>query len=80
MKKGNKGLGHVAFALLVIGGVNWGLVGAFDFNLVNVVFGSVAWLETTVYILVGLSALYVASIGCACCKKDSSCKGGKCCK
>jgi len=46
----------IAFILLVIGGLNWGLF-AFDFNLVSYIFGSVAWLEQLVYILVSLSAL-----------------------
>jgi len=47
-----------AFILANIGAINWGLVGAFDWNLVNVVLGSVAWLETAVYIIVGLCGLY----------------------
>jgi uncharacterized protein len=44
--------------LLVIGGLNWGLVGAFDWNLVNALFGSWMWLERLVYVLVGLAALH----------------------
>lgn len=43
--------------LLVIGGLNWGLVGLFDFNLVSALLGQSA-LSSLVYILVGLSALY----------------------
>lgn len=43
--------------LLVIGGLNWGLVGLFDFNVVSALFGQSA-LASMVYILVGLSALY----------------------
>lgn len=54
-----KALHTIAFVLLVVGGLNWGLVGLFDWNLVNAVFGSVAWLEQLVYILVGLSALWL---------------------
>ncbi len=45
--------------LLVVGGLNWGLVGAFDFNLVTTIFGD-TMLTTIVYILVGLSAVLVA--------------------
>ena len=56
MKKLN-GLDWVALVLVVVGGLNWGLV-ALNFNLVNFLFGSWAWLETTVYALVGLSALW----------------------
>lgn len=52
---------HVlTFVLLVVGGLNWGLVGLFNFNLVSLIFGSVPALEKLVYILVGLSALYLA--------------------
>ena len=47
-----------AFVLANIGAINWGLVGAFDWNLVNKILGSVAWLETAVYIIVGLCGLY----------------------
>lgn len=54
----------IAFALLIIGGLNWGLVGLGGFmgsnwNLVSLIFGSWPWLEWTVYILVGLSALWI---------------------
>lgn len=44
--------------LLVIGGLNWGLVGLADFNLVSALFGSGSFLATVVYGLVGFSALY----------------------
>ena len=47
----------IALILIIVGGLNWGLV-AFKFNLVSFLFGSWVWLETTVYALVGLSALW----------------------
>jgi uncharacterized protein len=48
----------VTIVLVVIGAINWGLVGAFGgFNLVEKLFGSVAWLENTIYVLVGLSGI-----------------------
>tara|TARA_Y100000034_G_C6691387_1_gene304449 strand:- start:219 stop:416 length:198 start_codon:yes stop_codon:yes gene_type:complete len=50
----------IALVLLLIGGLNWGLVGAAQFNLVGLIFGSIAWLLNLVYILVGLSAIYIA--------------------
>lgn len=53
-------LDYLAIALLVIGGLNWGLVGLFGFNLVAAIFGAGTLLARAVYILVGLSALYVA--------------------
>lgn len=48
-----------AFALVVVGALNWGLVGLFGVNLVTMVFGSMG-LENIVYILVGASAVYIA--------------------
>jgi hypothetical protein len=51
----------IAIVLVVIGGLNWGLV-VFNFNLVTVLFGSMPWLVTIVYALVGLSAIYLAVI------------------
>ncbi|HEU0081063.1 MAG TPA: DUF378 domain-containing protein [Candidatus Paceibacterota bacterium] len=47
----------IAFILVVVGAINWGLVGIFQWNLVTAIFGSVSWLERLVYILVGLSGL-----------------------
>ena len=47
----------IAFVLLIIGGLNWGLV-AFDYNLVFAIFGYTPVLERIVYILVGISAIY----------------------
>lgn len=58
MKGGNNPLMMLAYILVIVGGLNWGLVGAFDFNLVNAIFGGVVWLEDLVYILVGLAAIY----------------------
>jgi uncharacterized protein len=50
----------VAFALLVVGGLNWGLVGLFQMNLVEALVGSMPTVEMVVYVLVGVSALYLA--------------------
>ena len=52
-------LDWIAWVLVVIGGLNWGLVGAFGFNLVDAIFGSIGWLESLIYILVGISAIYM---------------------
>ncbi|MEK7658653.1 MAG: DUF378 domain-containing protein [Patescibacteria group bacterium] len=54
-------LDMIALVLVVIGGLNWGLV-AFDYNLVGAIFSSIPWLETAVYGLVGLAAVYIAVI------------------
>ena len=58
MKKMN-GLDWSAMILVIVGAVNWGLVGAFNFNLVDVIFGSWPTIVRIVYIIVGLSGLYV---------------------
>jgi uncharacterized membrane protein YuzA (DUF378 family) len=53
-----KTLNIIALALIVIGGLNWGMVGLFDFNLVSALFGVDTFVSNLVYILVGLAALY----------------------
>lgn len=56
----------VAFILVIVGGLNWGLVGLFNFDFVAVLFGHTAIIAKAIYILVGLSALYLlyfATIG-----------------
>ncbi len=60
------GLHKVGCFLVWVGAVNWGLVGAFEFNLVNALLGSVPTVERVVYVLVGLSAL--AMLACRSCK------------
>lgn len=47
----------LAYVLVVVGGLNWGLVGAFDYNLVDSLFGAGSALSRVVYVLVGLAAL-----------------------
>jgi uncharacterized membrane protein YuzA (DUF378 family) len=58
-----KALHMIAWILVIIGGLNWLLVGLGGFfggnwNVVNLIFGSIPWLESLVYVLVGLSAVY----------------------
>ncbi len=52
-------LDWITLILVVVGGLNWGLVGAFDFNLVDAIFGMMPMLSRIIYILVGLSAVYI---------------------
>lgn len=57
-----KSLHGVAFALVIIGGLNWGLFALGNYmggnwNVVNLILGSWSWLENLVYLLVGLSAV-----------------------
>ncbi len=53
-----KAVDIITLILVIIGGINWGLIGAFEYNLVNAIFGGVPVLERIIYILVGLSALW----------------------
>ena len=57
-----KVLDIVVTVLLLIGALNWGLIGFFGFNLVAVIFGETAVFTRVIYAVVGLAALY--EIGC----------------
>lgn len=50
-------LKSLTFALIIIGAVNWGLIGLFEFDLVAKIFGNMTILTRLVYSLVGLSAI-----------------------
>lgn len=52
----------IALVLVIVGGVNWGLVGLFKFNLVEVIFGFAPIIATIVYIIVGIAAIYLAAV------------------
>ena len=53
-----KAVNAIALLLIIVGGLNWGLVGALEFNLVDALFGEGSVLARIVYVLVGLAALY----------------------
>ncbi len=53
-----KPLNILTLALVIVGGLNWGLVGLFSFDLVAAIFGAGSALSRIVYILVGLSAAW----------------------
>ena len=52
-------LGWIAFVLVIIGALNWGLVGFFSYDLVAAIFGDATTMARIVYSLVGLSGLYL---------------------
>ena len=54
-----KTLKWIAFILLIIGGINWGLVGIFSFDLVAKIFGALTIISRVIYTLVGVSAIYL---------------------
>lgn len=53
-----RGINLGTLLLVIVGGLNWGLVGLFDFNLVAALLGDQSMLSRIVYILVGASALW----------------------
>ena len=78
-----KGVNTLALILVVIGAINWGLWGFFQFDLVAYVgHGNTTTLSRVVYCLVGLAGLWsIRHIKCglsSCCKPKG--KGGSCCK
>ncbi|OUP18060.1 DUF378 domain-containing protein [Lachnoclostridium sp. An196] len=57
----NKGLDYFALTIVIIGAVNWGLIGFFQFDLVAWLFGNMSWISRIVYGLVGICGLYLLS-------------------
>jgi len=55
-----KTLNVIALVLIIVGGLNWGLVGLFNFDLVASIFGDMSTLSRVVYSLVGISAVVAA--------------------
>ena len=61
MTKGGKEMkviDKIALILIIIGAINWGLIGIFKFNLVEMIFGDMTMLARLIYILVGISGLW----------------------
>lgn len=48
----------IALVLIIIGAINWGLVGIFNFNLVDSIFGTMSVISRIIYALVGISGLW----------------------
>ena len=48
----------IIYTFLLVGGLNWGLVGLFGLDLVNLLFGSMPAIANLIYVLVGVSAVY----------------------
>lgn len=51
-------LDTIALVLIIIGAINWGLIGLFKFNLVDAIFGTMTLLSRLIYTLVGISGLW----------------------
>jgi len=62
----------VAFFLVFIGALSWGLVGAFDYNIVIQLFGDGTTATTVIYVAIGVAALYTGYVHCTCGKSGKS--------
>lgn len=56
---GSKILDCIALTVVIIGAINWGLIGFFSFDLVAFIFGNMSWISRIVYGLVGIFGLYL---------------------
>ncbi|MBQ8279401.1 MAG: DUF378 domain-containing protein [Roseburia sp.] len=54
-------LDYTLLTLVIIGAINWGLIGFFHFDLVAFIFGEMTWISRIIYAFVGLSGLYACS-------------------
>lgn len=57
-----KWLDNTALVIVIIGAVNWLLIGIFRFDLVAYLFGDLSWLSRSIYTIVGLCGLYLISL------------------
>ncbi len=53
-----KTIDRIALVLIIIGAINWGLIGFFKFNLVDAIFGELSAISRIIYALVGISGLW----------------------
>lgn len=51
----------IALILIIVGAINWGLIGFFEFNLVAAIFGTMSVISRIIYALVGISGIYALS-------------------
>ncbi len=57
-----KAIKILSLILVIVGGLNWGLVGLFNFDLVAAIFGDMSLISRIVYVLVGLGAVVLAGV------------------
>ena len=57
----SKGLDYTLLTIVIIGAINWGLIGFFRFDLVAFLFGDMSWISRIIYAVVGISGLYLLS-------------------
>ncbi|MDD6157036.1 MAG: DUF378 domain-containing protein [Lachnospiraceae bacterium] len=56
-----KWLDYTLLTLAIIGCINWGLIGFFQFDLIKFLFGNMSWFSRIIYAIVGLSGIYLIS-------------------
>ena len=56
-----KALDYTVLTIVLIGAINWGLIGFFDFDLVSTLFGQMSILTRIIYAVVGIGGLYAIS-------------------
>lgn len=71
-------LHKAAWVLVIVGALNWGLVGVAKFNLVFALLGSWPMVERVVYVLVGVAAFAMLAAGKCCVKGSCKCGDGGC--
>ncbi len=57
-----KVIDRIALVLVIIGAINWGLIGFFNFNLVEMIFGNMTIIARIIYALVGISGLWAIKL------------------
>ena len=57
-----KGLDYTILTIAIIGAINWGLVGFFKLDLVNMIFGDMTIISRISYAIIGLCGLYLVSL------------------
>ena len=61
-KMKSKCFDYTMLTLVIIGAINWGLIGFFKFDLVAFLFGQMTWLSRVIYAIIGLCGLYLISL------------------
>lgn len=58
----SRALDYTLLTIVIIGAINWGLIGFFRFDLVSFLFGNMSWLSRIIYAAVGIGGLYLLSV------------------
>ena len=69
-------LDWIAWILVIIGALNWGLVGIFGFDLVAAIFGAMSIIARIVYVLVCVAAIYLIIVSGRFCRKTAAAPSG----